>query len=656
MDGKQAKEKEQSEFRANFDSDGAFEKMDTNLRKVARQLKREMKKRAHLEEALQSALEAQKPQNDSAHKSLERGWISPNTILAAFTALGIVAIILLGVQTSVQLITNFELSDQSRKIGVEMTSVRDLQVKHEARVNEMKDNLELHLKSLEEEFGQSTESRIDEADKKISDINSQTFAMRNRSTSINHVVALMRLADSFLHFQADAASAEQYASQASKILDKATSGKSSELGNVELDSLRHGLDLILTQCQLHQGNFLALRDTSQRLVESEAENEIGEQLMGLAILHNTCISKDAEFRRENAMEASTHFDASVKKNTSLVYNSLALFSAGEFLRAKDKASLFLTSFPTEGLQQRKLGSSVGAYLELAENLRLLSDFLINPAIELPMFECRLNVGDLSIQDARLVDSVVSNAIVDKGDWIKDENRANEFGLYCARLLTSARKACRGFPEQPEGSACANCGVHGGNAVSFDTDLARAVERFSLVPTLHDPVLHQNSSFGTKNGEFVKMKWIQLHNETRTRTRPQTRYKEENTSRTTNVLDPETKEFKVEEITIIVPYTENVTEKYTVNVPLLHSENFPINEELEPRAYVPAEFTLPSSHEALQSGNVILNSQTNVSVPIRGRISDSMGNTTGRSPNLKLSEPAPFAEPPEDDKGYWDRNK
>ena len=97
-------------FIANFDSDGAFKKLESQLKKVARELNVEIRKRQAVENALQATVALLETENESLKKKLEREWRPPLVLFAGLSILGIVTLALMGVYFTTQFFVTSELS------------------------------------------------------------------------------------------------------------------------------------------------------------------------------------------------------------------------------------------------------------------------------------------------------------------------------------------------------------------------------------------------------------------------------------------------------------------------------------------------------------------------------------------------------------------
>lgn len=616
-----SKDKDKLEFDENFDTDGAYELLSQKVDSLQRYLGNDFKRRKHIEEVLTTTIDALQKHNEKLHLHQEKEWRLPNFVLAAFTVFGAVITLFFGGHVATQYMTTANLADRA-------TEFKAATVAATAQAKDAKDRankLEARLVSFDE----------------------RTKAAAEVASAINEVNSQIGLANSILYYRNDTVQTKEIVSRSRKLLVQTLADEKATITDFSqeriLRSLELKLNLVEAECELKDGNFHSLEKISKSLADSDQYNRIGQRFLGIAAISQACQLQNApEVRKSRVAGAIKYLSGETSdpncKGIALVYMALANMDQGEFLRSKKHLQKFLQ--PYNETNWNRLASSEAAVVSLANHLMNICLFVEGETHDLPDYVCHLRVGALTDSDSQLVQNILDYLIVRRSLWLTNRDKSNHLGLYCARLIMSAKLACRPERVRPSGastvgnlrsvlthsfapiqktedlddlvpavsaayvsSQCLGCGTTNGDPYLAQTfakwedrlehneDLANLMEKHGLFPTLAHPIAHRNKSFGVIVNGKRRMRWLEGTQTTDTKTEKVESFRQE--TRTRKKVNPDKPgEMISENYTELIPYYEVKAVSYIKLKPVAKSALYSLDAILPDKAYIPFDLEIP----------------------------------------------------------------
>jgi tetratricopeptide (TPR) repeat protein len=326
------------------------------------------------------------------------------------------------------------------------------------------------------------------------------------------VAMLIDFAQDQLSYKQNPQRAWDYASRAETTLSgaRANFAKDDPLG-ISLDKLAPAIYSMKAQCAWKLGDMDKVEAAAKAAIDAAKDLTSADALeanyyMGLSELKRAIDEDAARGGRQALISAAINSLQKAAEGKNQLHTGghpqlflvAALAEAGRYRTAIDEADSFLADFPKASEERKRLDKELQAQIALATTWRAIAEFCKNNGGSLEIPSCGMDVGAIGTREGELFDMLLEQFVRFKNERVRHPITALELGYYCADMMGAIRTA----------SQSAGCGgAPGGDAPQ---DVA---ERYNFeVPFSTD------ESLGFIRDGVLAMKYVEYHNEERTRTR------------------------------------------------------------------------------------------------------------------------------------------
>lgn len=215
-------------------------------------------------------------------------------------------------------------------------------------------------------------------------------------------------------------------------------------------------------------------------------------------------TKDEDTRRSDlarAVDSLTKFVASTQDgDIAELFLAMALFDMGQFVTARDRADRFLSLFPSDADERRKLSTDVRGRISIGVVWRSMADFAVDRR-SLPFGDtssCTIDATAIGVPESQLFERSLERIIRERDEILPNGHDAFVLGAFCTRILSSIRAA------RFEATGC---------GPPLDTDSRYLMAEYRVYPPLSN-----DRSLGIVDNGTLKMRLVTLmpHSISRTR--------------------------------------------------------------------------------------------------------------------------------------------
>ena len=186
-------EDNRDQFIANFDTDGTLAKFESQLKRVARELNVEIRKRQAVESSLQATVSLLEKENDRLRTKLDKEWRLPLVLFAVLSIFGVATLVLMSVYFATQFFANSEMSKRLDDLKTQVDTSDRLENRLDSKLNSFSRDVDVQVASAVSTAIESIHAENESSQAKIDGAIEQLQAdAKSSQTDVNSAIEQLR--------------------------------------------------------------------------------------------------------------------------------------------------------------------------------------------------------------------------------------------------------------------------------------------------------------------------------------------------------------------------------------------------------------------------------------------------------------------------------